>query len=63
MKLTDFGSFCESRWIGHNSETFHKHYAQIHDQDLARACGILANTVQAVAPGQKNPRKRLFAYG
>ena len=50
------GGLLESKWVGHSSKTFMKHYGNVQQADIVAACGTVANTLQhGGAPGGTEP--------
>jgi site-specific recombinase XerD len=41
-----YGGALESAWVGHDPKTYRKHYSQVQEADLVRACTTGANMVQ-----------------
>ena len=54
------GGLLESKWVGHSSKTFMKHYGNVQKADIVAACGTVANTLQhGGAPGgTEQPRTK-----
>lgn len=47
----EFGSYCESQWIGHTIKIARKHYLQIRASDVARAANWSTPMNEPVLPG------------
>ena len=40
------GGLLESKWVGHSSKTFMKHYGNVQQADIVAACGTVAKPLQ-----------------
>jgi hypothetical protein len=41
-----YGGALEAAWVGHEPKTYRKHYSQVQETDLVKACTTDANMVQ-----------------